>query len=181
MGLHNPCAVLAVGLAGSTGNVGGVKHVFGLHAGGVLCVAAHHKVQPFDGARHLHIARCQSAVLAVGVVAHVGGGNHHVGAGMARSVGGLQFRRHATRTQAGDAAAGQAADRPEDDQPDQVESSLSGDARPDDAIAQDAGEVDNPEGLGDIEFGDDAGHGQQYPPDAMPGHAGRGSRRLLRW
>ena len=78
MGLHDPGAVLPIRFAIGARNVFTVQHVFGLHAGRILGVAADHQINAADGSCKLDVARRLSSMIAVFVVTHVGGRDHHV-------------------------------------------------------------------------------------------------------
>ena len=88
--LHDPGAVLSIRRAGLARHIGVNALVLGAHADRVLAVATDDQVQAFPGrqsARHLDIAGRVDAALAVGVVPHVGGSDHHVGTASAAQFG----------------------------------------------------------------------------------------------
>ena len=94
MGLHDPGAVLFIWLALRAGHIGRIGHVFGTHAHWHVGVAAHHQVNALDCAGHFHVAWCLNTMLAIGIVAHVGGRYHQIGlcAQLRHELGGLLDR-----------------------------------------------------------------------------------------
>ncbi len=82
MGLHDPGAILLIRQTGITRlEVGVLVRCTRLHTDRILGVAANNGIQGANRqcTSHLHIARRVAAVLAIGIVAHVGDGEDQIG------------------------------------------------------------------------------------------------------